>query len=330
MAAATAELVDTVLKAMKGASLSGDPDAVASLDKMTPAEGKAKAPKAGAAAKASAVAGTPLTAGSKIIKLPFGSVEYHVRNLKGHDDVEVLRKSRAHGLNVMAYGPPGTGKTVLILAAFAEHGDPVFTVQGSGDTEVSDFVGGYVPLPGGSFEWVDGPLLKAMEAGAPLYVDEIALIDPKVLAVLYGVMDGRGEYTVTQNPARGTVVAKDGFYVISACNPNAPGARMSEALLSRFPGQFLITTDYTLARKMGVDAKVVTAAINLQKKVSEGETSWAPQMRELLNFKKTEALFGYDFALDNLVSQAPEIDRPVVADVLTRSVGKPVAELALR
>lgn len=269
----------------------------------------------------------------KILR-PNGQV-YHTRKLIGELlDVQVLRTCREKGLLALLYGPPGTGKTALIEAAFSapdESGEhaPVYTVQGSGDTEFADFIGAYTQLPGGEFEWVDGPLLRAMEEGVPLYVDEIALIDPKALAGLYGVIDGRGEIRITANPERGVVRAKDGFYVVSACNPHAPGARMSEALVSRFVTQFEVTTDFALARKLGVSSKVVTAAQNLDKKMSSGEVSWAPQLRELLAFKENEATFGTSFALNNMVAVSPEMDRPVVADVLTRAFGEAVKALKL-
>ena len=286
----------------------------------------------GGTATAAAAAPIPtvegLAVGAKTVLRPNGT-EYHVRKFGDHDDVAALREARKNGLPIMAYGPPGTGKTALIEAAYAVDGQTVHTIQGTGDTETSDFVGAFTQLPGGSFEWNDGPMIKAMENGEVLYIDEIALIDPKVMAVAYSVMDGRGEYTVTQNPERGTVHAKDGFYIASACNPNAPGARLSEAIVSRFLLQFEVTTDYALAKKLGVPAKLVTAAQNLQRKYDSGEVGWAPQLRECIAFRDVAKVLGEDVALRNVIAGAPEIDRPVVQDVLQRTYGKPIEGLAI-
>ena len=281
----------------------------------------------------SATAASDLSTEVETIIRPNGQ-EYWVRKIDRHSDVMVLRKMRERGVNVLAYGPPGTGKTALIEAAYAGDDLPeeergLYTVQGSGDTEVSDFVGGFIQLPNGQYEWVDGPLLRAMEEGKALYVDEVPLIDPKVLAGLYSVMDGRGELRVTQNPERGVVKAKPGFYVLAACNPNAPGARMSEALTSRFNLQFEVTTDYQLAKRLGVSSKMVTAAQNMQRKLEKGEIGWAPQLRELLAFKDVSALLGEDVALRNVISGAPEIDRPTVQDLLSRSFAKQLSELRI-
>jgi nitric oxide reductase NorQ protein len=134
-------------------------------------------------------------------------------------------------------------------------------------------------------------------------------------------MDGRRELTITANPERGTIIAKEGFYVVAATNPNAPGVRLSEALLSRFTVQSEMTTDFNLARKMGASVTVVTAAQNLAKKQLTGEVSWAPQMRELLAFRDLGTEFGQSFALSNLIAGCPEMDRPVVMDVLQKAFG---------
>ncbi len=323
-----AEMVDEIMRGMRRTA-EGVEVATAEVEKLAAMiEPGGRVQAAGPPAVPKALA-EPAAPASPTVLRPNGEA-YHIRELlPGHTDVSVLRNCRKNGMPVMLYGPPGTGKTALIEAAFCEDGGKVYTIQCSGDTEFMDFIGSYVQLPGGEFEWVDGPLVLAMEEGVPLYVDEIALTDPKALAGLYGVMDGRGEIRVTANPERGVVKAKDGFYVVAACNPHAPGARMSEALVSRFLTQFEVTTDYTLARKLGVPAKAVTAAQNLARKQSSGETSWAPQLRELLAFRKASKVFGEEFAARNMVAIAPELDRPVVADVLTRALGTPVSPLKL-
>lgn len=247
--------------------------------------------------------------------------DYWTRKWGEYDDVLVLRKARENNQFVLFYGAPGCGKTALVEAAF---GDDLVTVLGSGDTEVADLVGGYTQTEGGKWVWTDGPLLIAAEQGRPLLLDEVGLIDPKVLSIVYGLMDGRREYTVTANPERGTVKAAEGFYVIGATNPNAPGVRLSEALLSRFVVQVEMTTDWALTKKLGVSSNIVTAAQNLAKKQSSGEVSWAPQFRELLAFRDLEKTFGTKWAVQNLLAAAPEIDRPVVADVISRIYGESI------
>jgi nitric oxide reductase NorQ protein len=259
--------------------------------------------------------------GEKSYVRPNGE-NYYSRSWGDHTDVEVLRKARDKSQYVLLYGAPGCGKTAAIEAAFHDQPGGIQTILGSGDTEVADLVGGYVQTPSGGFLWEDGPLVKAAESGGVLLIDEVGLIDPKVLSIVYGLMDGRREYTVTANPERGTVKAAEGFYVIAATNPNAPGVRLSEALLSRFTIHAEMTTDWGLARKLGCPVPIVTAAQNLSKKQQSNEVSWAPQMRELLAFRDLADTFGTKFAIANLLAAAPEIDRPMVADVFTRVFGE--------
>ena len=287
------------------------------LNDYMPEPGKASA-RAVSKKKPTVVITADALLGEKKYKRPNGE-DYYTRKWGEHDDVEVLRKARDKMQFILLYGAPGCGKTAVVEAAFGEN---LHTVLGSGDTEVADLVGGYVQTPSGGFIWEDGPLLKAAENGDTLLIDEIGLIDPKVLSIVYGLMDGRREYTVTANPERGTVKAADGFYVIAATNPNAPGVRLSEALLSRFTIHAEMTTDWALAKKLGAPATIVTAAQNLAKKLQSGEVGWAPQMRELLAFRDLADTFGTQFAIANLLAASPELDRPVVADVFTRVFGE--------
>ena len=245
--------------------------------------------------------------------------EYYARKWGEHTDIMVLRKARENKQYVLLYGNPGCGKTALVEGAF---GNDLYTIIGTGDTEVGDFLGGYVQTPSGGFEWVDGVLTKAVEEGKVLLIDEIGLIDPKVLSLVYGLMDGRDELTITANPERGTIKAKEGFYVISATNPNAPGVRLSEALLSRHAIHAEMTTDWGLARKLGVPATAVSVAQNLAKKQISGEVSWSPAFRELEAFRDLSKIFGTKWAVANLIATAPEMDRAVVVDVATRIFGE--------
>ena len=287
-----------------------------SLDSMVTPQGKVTV-RAAATKKVIPTVSADALVGDEFYTRPNGD-KYHVRKWGEHDDVQVLRKAREQMQFVLLYGAPGCGKTALVQAAFTE----VISVLGTGDTELADFIGGYVQTPSGGFTWEDGPLVRAAEEGRPLFIDEVGLIDPKVLSGVYSLMDGTGELVITANPERGVVKAKEGFYVIAATNPNAPGVRLSEALLSRFVVQVEMSTDFLLAKKLGAPQQIVTVAQNLSRRQQAGECGWAPQMRELLAFRDISKTFGTKFAIANIIAAAPELDRPVVADVFTRVFGE--------
>lgn len=238
--------------------------------------------------------------------------KYVVRKFQGTTDIDFLRAARANKKPVLLTSCPGTGKTAMMEAAFTD----LVTVMGSAETEAADFIGSWIPMPDGKYEWIDGPLLVAMEKGEPLFIDEIALVDSRSLAVVYSVMDGRKTINVTANPARGSVEAKDGFIVMAACNPNVPGAVMSDALLSRFLLKIEVTTDWDLAKTLGVPLAIINIAKNLDKKRLNGNVTAAPQLRELLAYRDIYNTFGKEVADANFVSTARPEDLAVYKEYI--------------
>jgi nitric oxide reductase NorQ protein len=264
--------------------------------------------------------------GDKII-IPSTGEPYLARLLEGNlSDVQMLRNARVAKLYALFRSLPGTGKSMAVIAAF---GDDLRTIQCTGDTQVADFVGDWMPTDTpGKYNWVDGPLIEAMTLGIPLFVDEIALGDPLVLSVLLSAIDGRREVRVSANPARGVVKAAEGFYVVAAYNPDVPGARISEAVLSRFPIKVEYSTDFDTMKKLGVPTKLVNACIKLDRKRKEGEIGSSPQAREMLGFVKTSKIFGEAFALRALVQDAADSDRDVLVEILNRDFATSITPLA--
>ncbi|MFI7437863.1 AAA family ATPase [Micromonospora haikouensis] len=241
-------------------------------------------------------------------------VWYLPRQLGEDTDVRVLRRLRSDNIPVLLYGPPGTGKTSLIEAAYTD----AITVAGHGDTTVEDLVGNYVPLPDGGFEFTYGPLVTAMREGRALFIDDATLIPPRVLAALYPAMDGRGTVTIAAHHNE-IVTAADGFFVCAGHNPGVHGAILTEALASRFAVHIEVTTDFDLARSLGVPHGAIAAAIALNQRMRKHEIDWAPQLRELLAFKRVAASLGLPAAVANLAAIAPEPDRPAVVEALQRA-----------
>ena len=114
-------------------------------------------------------------------------------------------------------------------------------------------------------------------------------------------------------------------------NPGVHGAILTEALSSRFSVQVEVTTDYDLARSLGIDPRAIRAARDLADRKAKGEIGWAPQLRELLAYARVAGILGENAAIANLAGIGPEEDRDVAAAALAKAFSRPrgVAPLAL-
>lgn len=243
----------------------------------------------------------------EVLTRPNGQT-YIPRRLVGHTDAAALRRAREMDLYALLRGNPGTGKTAVADATFPD----LVAFSCTGDTTVAHLVGSYVPNPDGTFRWENGPLTTAMLDGRVFLADEIDRLPHEVSAVLHSAMDGRRTIRLDDRPGAEPIIAAPGFYVIGTYNPNNLGGKpLPEAILSRFPLQIEVGTDYDSADSMGVPTKFVTLGRNLATRArvaiaDGGLPVWAPEMRELLAAKRfIDAGFGEVFALASLIESCP-------------------------
>ncbi|MBH0778018.1 CbbQ/NirQ/NorQ/GpvN family protein [Nocardia bovistercoris] len=132
------------------------------------------------------------------------------------DEREVFRAAAGRGLPVLLKGPTGCGKTRFVEAMAAELGRELITVAGHEDMTSADLVGRFL-LKGGETVWVDGPLTRAVRAGAVFYLDEVVEARQDTTVVIHPLADHRRELPVDRLGT--TVPAAPGFHLVISYNP---------------------------------------------------------------------------------------------------------------
>lgn len=157
----------------------------------------------------------------------------------GHfKDIHQIVKSEMY-YPVFITGLSGNGKTFMIEQACAKAKREFFRVNITVETDEDDLLGHY-SLVDGNTVWQDGPVVKAMERGAILLLDEIDLASTKIMC-LQPVLEGKGVFLKKVN--RFVKPAK-GFNVLATANTKGKGSEdgrfigtniLNEAFLERFP-----------------------------------------------------------------------------------------------
>jgi hypothetical protein len=156
----------------------------------------------------------------------------------GHfKDVESIIRS---GIFYPTYvsGLSGNGKTLMIEQACARLGREYVRVQITPETDEDDLIGGF-RLINGETVFNKGPVIKAMERGAILLIDEIDRGSNKIMS-LQGVMEGK---PVLIKKTGEMVRPAPGFNVFATANTKGQGSDdgkfiaatiIDEAFLERF------------------------------------------------------------------------------------------------
>jgi hypothetical protein len=135
-------------------------------------------------------------------------------------------------------GLSGNGKTFMVEQACAKAGREYVRVQISPETDEDDLIGGF-RLLNGETVFQKGPVIKAMEAGAILLIDEIDRGTNKIMC-LQGVLEGK---PVLIKKTGEVITPKTGFNVLATANTKGKGSDdgrftaatiLDEAFLERF------------------------------------------------------------------------------------------------
>ena len=152
-------------------------------------------------------------------------------------DVEKIIQSRIFYPTYIT-GLSGNGKTMMAEQACARANREYVRVQITPETDEDDLIGGF-RLVDGETVFAKGPVIKAMERGAILLIDEIDRGSNKIMC-LQGVLEGK---PVLIKKTGEVVSPSNGFNVIATANTKGKGSDdgrfiaatiIDEAFLERF------------------------------------------------------------------------------------------------
>jgi len=133
------------------------------------------------------------------------------------DEVELFEAAYKNKLPVMLNGPTGSGKTRLVEHMAWKLKRPLYTVACHDDLSANDLTGRYI-IKGDEVEWIDGPLLMAVNNGGISYLDEIVEARKDVTVVIHPLTDHRRYLPVEK---RGKIFhAPKDFMLVISYNPN--------------------------------------------------------------------------------------------------------------
>ena len=132
------------------------------------------------------------------------------------DEKAIFEKSHRQGLGVMLKGPTGCGKTRFV-EHMAWHLDrPLVTVSCHDDLSAADLTGRYL-VRGGETVWQDGPLTRAVRAGAICYLDEIVEARQDTVVLIHPLTDDRRILPIDKTGE--LIEAAAGFQLVISYNP---------------------------------------------------------------------------------------------------------------
>ena len=154
-----------------------------------------------------------------------------------YDDVAEIIASRSF-YPIYIAGLSGNGKTMMVEQACAAAKREYIRVQISPETDEDDLIGGF-RLLNGETVFAKGPVVKAMERGAILLIDEIDRATNKIMC-LQGVLEGK---PIMIKKTGEVIRPALGFNVIATANTKGKGSDdgrfvsatiIDEAFLERF------------------------------------------------------------------------------------------------
>jgi nitric oxide reductase NorQ protein len=211
------------------------------------------------------------------------------------DEIELFEAAFASKVPVLLKGPTGCGKTRFVEYMAWKLGRPLTVVKGGGraqqngertqalplvtvacheDLTASDLVGRYL-LEGESTRWIDGPLTRAVKAGAICYLDEVVEARKDTTVLIHPLTDHRRVLPIEK---KGQILeAREGFLLVISYNPGYQSALKD---LKHSTRQRFISIEFTHPRKE-LEAKIIAHESGVAEEIATDLAKLGEKVRNL-------------------------------------------------
>ena len=251
------------------------------------------------------------------------------------DVVKILKSEMFYPTYIS--GLSGNGKTFMVEQACAKLGREFIRVQINPETDEDDLLGGF-RLIDGETVFSKGPVLKAMENGAVLLLDEIDRATNKIMC-LQGILEGK---PVVVKKTGETISPAPGFNVVATANTKGKGSEdgrftaasiIDEAFLERFtvsidqPFPTLVTEKKIIIKHMDkfgtadedFAEKLVTWADVIRKTFYDDGVDEVISTRRLCHIVQTFSIFTNRMkAIDMCISRFDDDTKEAFLDLYTK------------
>ena len=210
-----------------------------------------------------------------------------------NDIVKILKSEMFYPTYVS--GLSGNGKTFMVEQACAKLNRQFIRVQINPETDEDDLIGGFRLIKGETV-FQKGPVIKAMETGSVLLLDEIDRATNKIMC-LQGILEGKA---VLIKKTGQIVKPAKGFNVIATANTKGKGSEDG-----RFTAASIIDDAFLERFTINIDQKFPTVAVE-RKIVENHMTKYGSVDSEfctnLVNWADIIRKTFYDDGIDEVIS----------------------------
>lgn len=253
-----------------------------------------------------------------------GEPTYISRTIAGVRDLDVIAAAHRLRHNVLLAGPTGSAKTSVTYAYGAWKQLPVVNIPCNGAAEPSMFIGKWVRLQDGSFDFKLGELALAVQHGGIILLDEVNFLKSNIGAYLHGLLDSRRTLSIPDaqgSSAPTSIKAHPDCLIVGAYNPDYHGTKpLNQAFKNRYGFQIEFPYLKEVEDQLLNSDALLTLANNLRLEVEAGNIATPISTNLLIETEELamDDALGFDFAMVNFLNHFPIDEQQPVREVLVQ------------